>query len=1081
MQPSPSIIHDHDNDTRRDADADADAHRHTESSPSSPLPILVASPTTAENTMVRQPPHIADSDVISSAYNTATRPPPHPTKTASVVSLGHQADPSVFPTDSRRRNSLVNQADMPRPVAMHGATTASMSLVPASNKGSALLLDTECSSIGRSAIQDPLPAATSHHRMPPQQPLTDADDTDVPPPDQALMPMQATLDTNEQLLTPFQKNLLSCWNTLAERLSSPVKSDEKWYQWWSRIIFSLQLAHIYIMPLLMAFSPELLGDSTSSLVIFGVTAFSLDMLLLIHVYFQARIIPLNDWGEEIDGKTAIHHYMFERMGILEVASALPWDLLALAVPCTMLPSGWGCYQSRLWALLRTIKSILGFPLTACYNASIPGLPLPVSRLCKSLIFFMLMGHIDGCLFWVVDISLPPGQRWIDLNSALDGHTGWMTHYPDTLLGALASLVLKLRGAYVSSECIFVLFEFIAGILAYGTLFAEVFAVLRMFDESATQARQDVEHRLHMDNVREYMRQNKLPPAVQDQVLAYKEIQYRRIKGVDEARLFDDIPTSVQHKIQEQLYMDLVRTVPLFADMDDRIRQAVCICVKPLMLLDGWILFNTGDDAHEMYFIKSGHIEICIGPEQRVVATLGPGNFFGELALFDSDSGKRSATTRGKGTTELCVLSKTDFQSILSRYPAAAERVAQAVIERREERRKNEEAVAAQRQQEQEAATAAVRTSTYVTKVVEASTRILSRALGSHMSLSSAHGTRASGQESPMSRSSVSFVRFRRPLSAFSATGVTKVSKRPVSCRLSNAVSIQVDSEDVSSLGGDGGDVQQENVRQGNDEYTSDDYEDRESEDENEASNQHNASHPSVVQPDKTEANQYCNIYITDATLPRKRSASPTKVAAWTDKVAAPLDGSASSPPKSDISKNPSDSHFRQPKKPSILHRSKTEEYSFSSRSASLASQAPRGRMNTSGKSLHLADPQKSSVNQVTEGAKSRLSNSSRRNGTGINISNQSIPTVRFKESNTSLDQQKDKNSAGARRPVGRRPTLRTLTLMLAWPIPEEAKLSDDPLVRELHLRTWKRAFWRRRELYEHITGPPAARARAMSI
>ena len=73
----------------------------------------------------------------------------------------------------------------------------------------------------------------------------------------------------------------------------------------------------------------------------------------------------------------------------------------------------------------------------------------------------MVGHIDGCLFWVVDISLPPtGERWVDQQpiALLGPSVGWNTQYPVILLGALASLVLKLRAAYIPSEAIFVLFE-----------------------------------------------------------------------------------------------------------------------------------------------------------------------------------------------------------------------------------------------------------------------------------------------------------------------------------------------------------------------------------------------------------------------------------------------------------------------------------------------------------------------------------------------------------------------------------------------------------------------------------------------
>ncbi|TPX35872.1 hypothetical protein SmJEL517_g01693 [Synchytrium microbalum] len=811
--------------------------------------------------------------------------------------------------------------------------------------------------------------------------------------------------------------------TFLKRFAPPAKIDPNatWYIWWNRIILLCQMEQIIVMPFIMSFVPGLVGDSFHMLLVFGICCFIFDMALLCHVFFKTRLHTQNEWGEEIDLKVVVKDYMIKSLGIFELLGALPWDFIALAVPCEMMPSGWGCHQIRLWALFRVFKSIFGFPLSTVFNANLPGLPIPISRLCKSLAIFMLIGHIDTCLFWLVEISLPPGTRWIDETAIplTNPEISWTTQYPVTLLGSLASLVLKLRTAYMPSECLFVVFEFIAGILAYGTLFAEIFAVLRMFDESATKAHQDVEHRLHMDNVREYMRENSLPPEVQDQVLAYKEIQYRRVQGMDEAHLFDDIPRSVQQKIQEQLYMELVRSVPLFGGVDDeRIRQAVCFAIKPLMLLDGWILFHAGDEGQEMFFIKSGNIEICIGPEQRVVATLGPGNFFGELALFDSDSGKRTATTRGKGQTELCVLSKHDFQQILSRFPSLAERVAQAVIARREERAKNEVKAAEARRQEAEAAAALAaqtiqtRSSAMIQRVINMSSKMLVKAIGSTTSL-----TVSTRQGPTPGKSGASIL-----LPGRSSVGMDHRRNESHPSHMNQSLSIQVD-------------------------------------DENSSRNESDSGTDSFLEESDSDGSQE-NVIVHSPTS-RRASRNPSYIQSNSLlQVGNPSSNSNLQNPllKADR-RRPSQSSLR-----SFTHNSQNTEaprLPSAMLRSSKSFESNKSRQSITAKDLEDITGQKdSSGKSISGGGNSR--------------------GVRFKSAND--NRRGSIHSDHKRKQRKRRPSLKTLTNVLKWQPPAEAILPADPLYREAHLKAWKQSFWRRHEAAINSVGRQVeGRARGMSV
>lgn len=95
---------------------------------------------------------------------------------------------------------------------------------------------------------------------------------------------------------------------------------------------------------------------------------------------------------------------------------------------------------------------------------------PISRLIKTMVVLLFLGHIDGCLFWFMESNLN-APRWIDKERLTD--TVFSTQYLVSYISALKSLVLKLRSAYKDEENIYVIFEFIAGILAYGTVFGNI--------------------------------------------------------------------------------------------------------------------------------------------------------------------------------------------------------------------------------------------------------------------------------------------------------------------------------------------------------------------------------------------------------------------------------------------------------------------------------------------------------------------------------------------------------------------------------------------------------------------------------
>jgi NADH:ubiquinone reductase (H+-translocating) len=78
---------------------------------------------------------------------------------------------------------------------------------------------------------------------------------------------------------------------------------------------------------------------------------------------------------------------------------------------------------------------------------------------------------------------------------------------------------------------------------------------------------------------------------------------------------------------------------------------------------GEIVFNEGDSGDSLYMILSGQVEVLkrFGSETKVVRTLGPGEYFGEMALLGRHP--RSAGTRALSALDLLVLPGSDFSAL----------------------------------------------------------------------------------------------------------------------------------------------------------------------------------------------------------------------------------------------------------------------------------------------------------------------------------------------------------------------------------------------------------------------------------
>ncbi len=83
---------------------------------------------------------------------------------------------------------------------------------------------------------------------------------------------------------------------------------------------------------------------------------------------------------------------------------------------------------------------------------------------------------------------------------------------------------------------------------------------------------------------------------------------------------------------------------------------------------GDIIFDYDDEAHRMYFVVDGQVEIQ-NRDKKCLARLEQGSFFGDEALFDDS--RRSYRAWVAVDTEIMTLSQTNLLTIISEYPNVA--------------------------------------------------------------------------------------------------------------------------------------------------------------------------------------------------------------------------------------------------------------------------------------------------------------------------------------------------------------------------------------------------------------------------
>jgi len=129
--------------------------------------------------------------------------------------------------------------------------------------------------------------------------------------------------------------------------------------------------------------------------------------------------------------------------------------------------------------------------------------------------------------------------------------------------------------------------------------------------------------------------------------------------------------------------EFLRDVRIFQAFSDADREAVGRALRERTVKKGQVLLREGDPGEEMFVVRRGTVVVSkavTGPMEQVLARMGPGDFFGEMSLFDREP--RSATIQAEpdADVQVLVLDRASLETLIEANPRAAAAFFHALVQ-----------------------------------------------------------------------------------------------------------------------------------------------------------------------------------------------------------------------------------------------------------------------------------------------------------------------------------------------------------------------------------------------------------------
>src|SRR5919201_3936004 len=121
----------------------------------------------------------------------------------------------------------------------------------------------------------------------------------------------------------------------------------------------------------------------------------------------------------------------------------------------------------------------------------------------------------------------------------------------------------------------------------------------------------------------------------------------------------------------------LRSIPLFAELEPDALERIAAAAMDVDVPAGQPLTQPGAPGTGMFFVCDGTVEV---EARETVRELGPGDFFGELALL-TEGGTRTARCRAKSDVRCIAFDRGAFEDLVREHPDIAATLLETALTR----------------------------------------------------------------------------------------------------------------------------------------------------------------------------------------------------------------------------------------------------------------------------------------------------------------------------------------------------------------------------------------------------------------